>query len=178
MNTGNLQRIPSRPTTYKGCRFRSRLEARWAVFFDWLHIEWQYEPEKIHTIGGFNYIPDFRLPIFAGRDDTQLGVWIEIKPSLDFVQEYKSRSFARTQVDNDKHFNGYDRPIYYIGDQDFRFYQVYTSASGETWFPEKFIMRTKKGRWSIQNNCTAYGKPVDIQLAVQVARSYKFQETK
>ncbi len=32
-------------TKYKGCRFRSRLEARWAVFFDALGIKWRYEPE-------------------------------------------------------------------------------------------------------------------------------------
>lgn len=32
-------------TKYKGCRFRSRLEARWAVFFDALEIKWWYEPE-------------------------------------------------------------------------------------------------------------------------------------
>ena len=32
-------------TKYKGCRFRSRLEARWAVFFDALGIKWWYEPE-------------------------------------------------------------------------------------------------------------------------------------
>lgn len=33
-------------TKYKGCRFRSRLEARWAVFFDTLSIKWWYEPER------------------------------------------------------------------------------------------------------------------------------------
>jgi len=32
-------------TKYRGCRFRSRLEARWAVFFDALGIKWWYEPE-------------------------------------------------------------------------------------------------------------------------------------
>lgn len=34
-------------TRYAGCRFRSRLEARWAVFFDALKIEWEYEPEGV-----------------------------------------------------------------------------------------------------------------------------------
>ena len=29
-------------TEYKGYRFRSRLEARWAVFFDALNIKWEY----------------------------------------------------------------------------------------------------------------------------------------
>lgn len=32
-------------TRYKGYRFRSRLEARWAVFFDELGVPWRYEPE-------------------------------------------------------------------------------------------------------------------------------------
>ncbi len=32
-------------TNYRGCRFRSRIEARWAVFFDALGIKWWYEPE-------------------------------------------------------------------------------------------------------------------------------------
>lgn len=32
-------------TPYKGYWFRSRLEARWAVFFDTLGLKWLYEPE-------------------------------------------------------------------------------------------------------------------------------------
>lgn len=32
-------------TGYKGFRFRSRLEARWAIFFDVLDVPWEYEPE-------------------------------------------------------------------------------------------------------------------------------------
>lgn len=32
-------------TEYKGYRFRSRLEARWAVFFDALGVRWEYEKE-------------------------------------------------------------------------------------------------------------------------------------
>ncbi len=32
-------------TIYNGYEFRSRLEARWAVFFDTLGVKWEYEPE-------------------------------------------------------------------------------------------------------------------------------------
>jgi hypothetical protein len=32
-------------THYNGYRFRSRLEARWAVFFDACGIQYRYEPE-------------------------------------------------------------------------------------------------------------------------------------
>ena len=48
-------------TEYNGLRFRSRTEARWAVFFDGAHIPWQYEPEGFE-MEGVRYVPDFWLP--------------------------------------------------------------------------------------------------------------------
>lgn len=62
-------------TRYAGCLFRSRLEARWAVFFDTLGIEWQYEPEGFQLSDGRWYLPDFRL--------IACGTWIEVKGSRD-----------------------------------------------------------------------------------------------
>lgn len=47
-------------TRYAGCHFRSRLEARYAVFFDRLGIQWEYEPEGYETPYG-RYLPDFLL---------------------------------------------------------------------------------------------------------------------
>lgn len=61
-------------TQYKGYRFRSRLEARWAVFFDALGIEWEYEKEGLVLSDGTWYLPDFWLPQVNG------GIWVEIKP--------------------------------------------------------------------------------------------------
>lgn len=58
-------------THYKGYRFRSRLEARWAVFFDQLGIDWQYEPEGFEFNDGSRYLPDFYLP--------DMDLWVEIK---------------------------------------------------------------------------------------------------
>lgn len=49
-------------TIYKGYRFRSRLEAKWAVFFDDIGIEWIYEPEGFVFSDGTKYLPDFYLP--------------------------------------------------------------------------------------------------------------------
>lgn len=46
-------------TRYAGCRFRSRLEARWAVFFDQLGWSWEYEPEGYTVSNG--YLPDFQI---------------------------------------------------------------------------------------------------------------------
>lgn len=49
-------------TQYKGHRFRSRLEARWAVFFDTLGVKWEYEPEG-YDLGKVGwYLPDFYFP--------------------------------------------------------------------------------------------------------------------
>lgn len=49
-------------TRYKGHRFRSRLEARWAVFLDHLGIPWEYEREGYELPNGDRYLPDFWLP--------------------------------------------------------------------------------------------------------------------
>lgn len=52
-------------THYKGYRFRSRLEARWAVFFDALpktRWTWRYETEG-YDMYGIRYLPDFELTI-------------------------------------------------------------------------------------------------------------------
>jgi len=48
-------------TQYKGYRFRSRLEARWAVFFDALGVPWRYEHQG-YDLDGLWYLPDFWLP--------------------------------------------------------------------------------------------------------------------
>jgi len=49
-------------TRYKGYRFRSRLEARWAVFFDALGVEWEYEKEGYDLGEAGMYLPSFWLP--------------------------------------------------------------------------------------------------------------------
>ena len=59
-------------TIYRGHRFRSRLEARWAVFFDAARIEWAYEPQGFEKDGD-RYLPDFRVSI-GNRD-----IWAEVK---------------------------------------------------------------------------------------------------
>jgi hypothetical protein len=62
-------------TEYKGYRFRSRLEARWAVFFDACGIKWEYEPEGFEVefcktyidfpeFDTCRYLPDFYFPDF------------------------------------------------------------------------------------------------------------------
>ena len=64
-------------TQYNGYLFRSRLEARWAVFFDAAGIEYQYEPEGYEDEFGNRYLPDFYLP--------QFDVYVEVKPNDEML---------------------------------------------------------------------------------------------
>jgi hypothetical protein len=57
-----VSEIKAIETRYKGCRFRSRLEARWAVFFDTLGVEWEYEQQGFTLPKRRKYLPDFWLP--------------------------------------------------------------------------------------------------------------------
>jgi len=63
--------IQAKETRYNGNRFRSRLEARWAVFFDALGIKYWYEYQDYGS-GKYRYLPDFYLP--------ECKTWVEIKP--------------------------------------------------------------------------------------------------
>jgi hypothetical protein len=61
-------------TLYRGYRFRSRLEARWAVFLDALGWAWAYEVEG-YTLPSGRYLPDFLV-----RPAGTQPFFLEIKP--------------------------------------------------------------------------------------------------
>ena len=95
-------------TSYKGRRFRSRLEARWAVLFDARGIQWQYELEGFKTPAG-PYLPDFYLP--------QVSMWAEVKPDTGFdsLAANKALSVA-TQTDKEiLLLDGEPRNVYWLG---------------------------------------------------------------
>lgn len=86
-----MNTIKAIETQYKGYLFRSRLEARWAVFFDSLRIRWEYEKEGF-DISGIRYLPDFYL----------LNSYIEIKPDgYDVDKDKKILAFSSA---NDNYF--------------------------------------------------------------------------
>ena len=70
-------------TFFKGDRFRSRLEARWAVFFDALGIEYNYEQQGYRMSNGDCYLPDFYLP--------NSNYYVEVKGFNDHLFEDISR---------------------------------------------------------------------------------------
>jgi hypothetical protein len=58
-------------TRYRGYRFRSRLEARWAVFLHHTRTAFEYEFEGFALPSGW-YLPDFYLPEWKA--------FVEVKP--------------------------------------------------------------------------------------------------
>lgn len=80
------------PTSYRQARFRSRLEARWASFFDLIGWKWTYEPLDADV-----YIPDFLIhgprPFF-----------VEVGPCIlpdDFVQKATKPAAAIAELRHD-----------------------------------------------------------------------------
>lgn len=66
-----MNTISARPTSYRHVLTRSRLEARWLIFFDAIRVPWQYEPEDF-SLPSRGYRPDLWLP--------SKECWAEIKP--------------------------------------------------------------------------------------------------
>lgn len=81
-------------TVYNGYRFRSRLEARWAVFFDAAKIKYEYEPEGFELSDGTKYLPDFYLPDF----DTYVEVKGDREGSWEEIDKAKSMIFWGSHI--------------------------------------------------------------------------------
>lgn len=71
--SGDIVRRNAIPTNYRCAQFRSRLEAKWASFFDHMGWVWEYEPLDLS-----GYIPDFILTNFHKP------LLVEIKPEIEF----------------------------------------------------------------------------------------------
>jgi hypothetical protein len=83
-------------TEYRGYKMRSRLEARWATFFDALDIPWEYEPEGYED-GATRYLPDFWMPT--------LGCFAEVKPTWpDEAEQAKAHLLVE----------GTGKPLYFL----------------------------------------------------------------
>jgi len=95
-------------TVHSGYKFRSRLEARWAIFFESLHIPYQYEVEGFDLDNAGWYLPDFFFPeglwncacnfqSLKNSGDYPPEEWGEIKPrhfTIDHKMEMKMQHLS------------------------------------------------------------------------------------
>lgn len=86
-----MKQLKAIQTEYNGYLFRSRLEARWAVFFDACGVEWEYEPEGYDLGNGMHYLPDFLLHGVDGRDGGDL--FVEVKGNMTYADARKIKRF-------------------------------------------------------------------------------------
>lgn len=95
-------------TRYKGYRFRSRLEARWAVFFDAIKVPFRYEVEGFVLQSGRCYLPDFWigenliLEVKPGKSHWPCNGWLAEMDEACFEDV-----LAMMEVCNNKGINGY-----------------------------------------------------------------------
>ncbi len=76
-----MEAIQAIQTQFDGYQFRSRLEARWAVFMKTLGVRYEYEKEgyDLGDVGLGWYLPDFWLPDHNS--------WLEIKGEYPAANE-------------------------------------------------------------------------------------------
>lgn len=148
-------------TRYKGYRFRSRLEARWAVFFDALGLRWEYEPEGFELPSG-RYLPDF----FVHTPWMEFGARVEIKPTQPTPLELKLLKEASEET-----LNGYlwKFGVFLIGTPG-----VHRSIQLE---PGKPAVESDGGLPLVLEMCRKGGlvRLDELQRAVEAARSARFE---
>jgi hypothetical protein len=140
----NTQDIAAIPTEYDGILFKSRLEARWAVFFDLMRIKWEYEPQCFEQDDGecvIQYLPDFYL--------TELECWVEVKGTqnnLNADWDRKMRSIL----------DWFPSPIYETFDYSWRGFIILGSIPISDQTPYSFpcftFIQHDKGLW--QTKCS------------------------
>lgn len=167
-------------TVYRGYHFRSRMEARWSVFFDSMKIDWRYEIEGFKFPDGIQYLPDFYLPKFKS--------WCEVKPCA-FTDEERNKckllcAATKQQVimlDDVPDFREYAFFEWYEDHKDFDMatHNEYSIKAG----PQQYIELALISDWfdedrfgyqmSYEDNADYYGE--DYKAAVMASRAARFE---
>lgn len=128
-------------TTYNRTNFRSRLEARWAAFFDIVGWRWTYEP--VDTEG---YIPEFLIHGPAS-------FYAEVGP-CEYLSEFSEKAdkaiTAAKDLGRPVVVLGLD-PLFPQGSSDFH------AASGGYFTDDGHGSGTSVGRWATCAKCGATG---------------------
>jgi len=148
-----MAEIKAIETIYNGYKFRSRLEARWAVLFDALGLEYEYEKEG-YDLSDFGwYLPDFYLP---GPK-----VFVEVKGDPnDFIGVKKAHYFDNHLPEGDyacivvmkpelAEFEVYDDEPYIEYNNAFITYQIITQFDCEINIDDfnRAVLRARQARF-------------------------------
>lgn len=161
-------------TRYKGHRFRSRLEARWAVFFQAAGIKWIYEQEGF-VVNGKPYLPDFYLP--------GLG-YFEVRGRYEYDDQLM-QGFAN-EIGEPLFIAFEEIPISEGGKGYLKAFIPLNSSAGDTmyWrYDNMFLECDGCGKITIQNavydtmkgNCCKGSREMSIEHALVTARESRFE---
>lgn len=177
------------PTTYNETTYRSRLEARWALFFDQLGFLVSYEPFRIEN-NGASWVPDFYIMHGIDPGDGDGGILIEIKPSMpndEYLKYLQNiRDLDRSEI------------LILIGSPDYCIIGVHLRTVRQTvdgghnkygiaekvvllqcadcgiYYPAPFISDFD-GAWDMGHGCPlAFGKPRQVSDVLNFVKSYRF----
>lgn len=127
-----MKEIQMLPTFYAGIKFRSRLEARWAIFFDHCGIKWEYEPEGYLLEDGTCYRPDFLIHGLVGRVKGDL--FVEVKGKLTKKDATKISMFINGKRGIDPEIcDTFARPLLLVGN-------IFTHNNGKGYISRCFDM--------------------------------------
>ncbi len=169
-------------TSYDRYLFRSRTEARWAVFFDNLNISWEYEKEGFELedlfVGTLFYLPDFWLPNVYAKNGQGQGVWLEIKGTIPTETEER-KCYALEE--------GTHRPVFLVvgippgnGEDGYGIVDFPCMFSGLTFCKCYHCKSIKIGHSLAHDPCEKCGGQTDdqhpdIQQAILAARQVRFE---
>lgn len=175
-------------TKYKGYRFRSRLEARWAVFFDACGYNWEYESEGYALPCGTYYLPDFKVWGEDSNGDYNVFLF-EVKPSEGGVFDKKVNALQKiiwdmsdSDMDDAMPVKGYGDYIILDGTPERKLYHgtlPFNGVGGRQWLVEPWY----RDRPSFHNTgesyeyiCETLGLIDDGDMTpVDYARSARFE---
>lgn len=115
-------------TRYNGYRFRSRLEARWAVLFDALGVEYRYEDEGF-DLDGIRYLPDFFIPEWDAFVEVKADAAQDIDKVLRLVYATSRKVLLCVGVPDPREWN-VALSVGGAGGRSFTFGALATCASG------------------------------------------------
>lgn len=166
-----LPRLMVIPSVFNNVLFRSRLEARWAVFLTELGIDWEYEFEG-YNLNGIWYLPDFYLPNWCG------GTFIEVKPKkFNQIEDNKVRDLCLLTG---------KRVLKAIGSPSLVFYEIYFPEWYQQFFEIDVYYTNFSLHWKADREQRFWVEPSpyeyeiepkyfpELTNAVRIAKSYRF----
>jgi hypothetical protein len=160
-------------TKYKGVQFRSKLEARVAVFFNYYGLKWDYEPESFRLKNGQIYCPDFFL--------SDLDCFCEVKPIRDVSSDEFCVKIPNVTFLSNKEYSKIEffekRLCLIVGIPTDRNFLLYHKTNGKLDYDYVYpCFDTKLNRWRWWSCCTIddYPRYGNIEECAKIARYYDF----